>query len=331
MSDAASPAKAPAPAPPQLPEPIARFLSANWLADNAEFCGIACALFGFLLCGAAMMLGIDSVNFTGVFRAPELQNAPIDLGNVAHKEVGYLWAINWSLFGVVVMPLIILFGLLTYREIEPTIERIGQRGMIRDVQTLEPIPAATLLEQWRRGEIAWRILFIIVFVFGALFIAFDGWKVVSDPILNPAVLRGIRLDDPAYEFDWSISCLFEGSRTTCGPLMAFATLGYALVPGLSTVSAFIVVMVALRFMAFIASAGNRRHAWLVFVDISDSKHSRFGWTTFEGFFSNLLYFAIVVLFGLWLMVVQNSYLRDPNSESVVQMIFAELEGHHQHH
>jgi hypothetical protein len=304
------------------PKPVG---GGNWFAQNAELIAVVMIVTGFVLCAAAMMLGVDNVTFTGDFRVPQLLDSHVDLAPAMKKEVGYLWAPNWSIHGVLVLPLIVLFGLLTFRKIEPTLERMAARGMVRTVDTLKPVPAAELVAAWRRGDVAWTIVLGIIAVLATGFIAYDGWFVVTDPVSHPEKLSGIGLGDPAYEYDWSISCLYAKSRTDCGALTAFAVTGYTLIAAVSTVFAFLVAVVALRFMAFVSSAGNKRGEWLVVVDVKSLKQNekRFGWDEFEPFFSNLLYWAIFVLFSLWLMVVQNSYLRDPNSDSVLSFIFAD--------
>jgi TRAP-type C4-dicarboxylate transport system permease small subunit len=127
----------------------------NWFAQNAEMLAIASVVVGLVLCAASMVIGVDNVKFTGDFRAPALAGEHVDLTPAMTKEVGYLWAPNWSVFSALVLPLIVLFGLLAFRQIEPTLERIAARGMVRTVSDLKLVSATELVGAWRRGDLAW--------------------------------------------------------------------------------------------------------------------------------------------------------------------------------
>lgn len=292
----------------------------RWLSDHAELIAVLCLMTGFVFVVTSSFLRIDWVVFDGNLKPPL---DTLDTGFTVHKEVGFLPAINWSLFGVIFLPLIVLMGLLVLRNIEASLDGLASRGMVRRRDTLAPLSAAEIIVYWRKGDLTWRILLIAVFVLGTGFIVADAWTSVINPQLRPEDLlkRAVdgRFQDGIVEFDWSVSCLFAGKPDCGNGLRAFVLAAYAMIPGLATVFAFCVAVMAMRFMAFVAGSGGRRKEWLIVVDLDRSKerhNALMGWQVFEPFFSCLLYWAIAVLAGLWLMVVQNAYLRDPDSPNI---------------
>jgi hypothetical protein len=288
------------------------------VAGHAATLAVLMSAVGLLLCGIAIRLGVGEVAFTGVFNADVLQWSRTDLGAVALKQVGYLWAPNWSLFGVVVLPIVVFFGLQVFLSFERTLRALAQRHMIRRVETFQPATLDDVLRRWRRGDGIWRAAALATMLIGCSYVGYDGWKVVGEPMALPGALAGVDLSHPVYEFDWSIACLFAGSQTDCGALQTFSLAAYALLPGTATVLSALVAVGSLRFMAFVAGSGGR--AWALAIDPTDSARRRFGWGAFAPLFSSLACWAILMMFGLWLMVVQNVYLRDPNAESLLDML-----------
>jgi len=288
----------------------------RWLSDHAELIAVLCLMAGFVFVVTSSFLRIDWVSFDGTLKPPL---AGVDVGLGVTKEVGYMPALNWSLFGVIFLPLIVLMGLLVLRNIEGTLDGLASRGMVRRRDTLAPLTAAEIIGYWRKDDMTWRILLIAVFVLGIGFITLDAWISAIQPQLNPGVLNQRDISDGLVEFDWSISCLFEGQPDCSDALRAFIIGAYAMVPAFATVFAFCVSVMAMRFMAFMAGTGGRRKEWLIVVDLDRSRerhNALMGWQVFEPFFSCLLYWAVAVLAGLWLMVVQNAYLRDPLSTNI---------------
>jgi hypothetical protein len=289
----------------------------RWLSDHAELCAVLCLMVGFVFVVTSSFLRIDWVSFNGELKPP-LDGIAVGLAGVT-KEVGYVPALNWSLFGVIFLPLIVLMGLLVLRNIEATLDALASRGMLRKRDTVAPLTSPEIIAYWRKGDLTWRILLIAVFVLGSGFIVLDAWVAVIEPQLRPDKLSQTSISDGLVEFDWSVSCLFEGRPDCSDTLRIFVMAAYVMVPGFATVFAFCVAVMAMRFMAFVAGSGGRRKEWLIVADLDRSKerHSTLmGWQVFEPFFSCLLYWAIAVLAGLWLMVVQNAYLRDATSTNI---------------
>ncbi|MBL8552624.1 MAG: hypothetical protein JNJ73_21735 [Hyphomonadaceae bacterium] len=297
----------------------------SWAIENAGVVAIWAFMFGFAMCCIAVALQVHVVDFTGRFSAPALRDYVVALGpSTTAKEVGYLFAINWSVLGVFVQPLVLYFGLRTFANMAPALEAIAERGMVRD-QTFEKVTAESVLARWRRSERVNRSIFYVIFLLCTLFLAFDWWQVVAQPILDPGIIarNHILLSDPSLEFDWSISCIFEGSRTSCAPLLAFGAVGYLFMACLLTSFAFGVAVAALHFSAFVLQRGGAAQRWRFFADVSDEDDRRCGWEVFGPFYSNLLCTGLGVLVGLWLMVMQNSYLRAPDAPNIANFIFQE--------
>jgi hypothetical protein len=302
----------------------------NWPANNAEVCAVAVVVAGFVLCALSIMIGVFTVTFDGKFRVNELATKVIAFDGIAGKEVGYLAALNWSFYGVLVLPVIVLTGLLAFRNMETTLRGVAARGMIRKSDTLAPVSPEEYLAEWRRTDLAWRTVLIVVAILSGGFIMWDGIKVVTAPIWNPSLLSNIQLGHTDYEYDWSIATLFNNPKLALGETGTsriaqtfFDILAYMIVPGLSTVFAFVVAVISLRFMAFVGNRGATRRGWIIVLDASQKENKLFGWNEFEQFFSCLLYWSLAVLFGLWLMVVQNAYLRADDSPNIVSFLFSD--------
>ncbi len=91
---------------------------------------------GFCMIMGAAVLHVGSVSFDGKlvngFDVFAHTPAPPDGPRVPMKEVGYFLSLNWSLFGIILMPLIVWFGLDLMQSMRATLNMLSEPGMLRD-------------------------------------------------------------------------------------------------------------------------------------------------------------------------------------------------------
>jgi hypothetical protein len=289
-----------------------------WCGDNLHLCWAYVALAMFILAALSVPFGISSVAFDG--RLTGVGEVALDPG--VTKEVGYLFALNWSLYSIVILPLMAIFAIRVWTAMPETINALTEAGMIRDGD-FKRVEAEVVLAKWRQVHRGCGFLFGAVFVCIFIFVMADWWTVVAQPILQPETLRGVTLDDPIREFDWSIACLYEGSRVGCGPLLVFGFAGYAAIAGLATALTFATCLSGLFFVAFMCGVtANRRRGWTL-TAIPSAADDRGGFGLFSSFFTAFLCLSLCVAGGCLLMVIQNAYLRDPSSGDVMAFMFGD--------
>lgn len=270
-------------------------------------------LIGFAMILIAMMLKVSQVTFDGklVNGFDVFAHTPTAPGahRVATKEVGFLFAFNWSLFSIVIAPAMVWFGLGLHRSVAITLENLAERGMLRDGD-FGRLDAATVASLWRQHLTGNRLLFLFAFALVIGFNLYDWWSVVGDPILHPQAVHAA-LNDPEMEYDWTVACLFADGHVPAMPLFAFGLAAYVFLSGMATAFALAVAISALHFIAFLTAgkvSGVRIE--LAAMPRLDKNDVHFGFGLFSDFFNNLLLTAIFILFALWLMMTQNIYLRD---------------------
>ncbi|MEN5147397.1 hypothetical protein [Brevundimonas diminuta] len=285
-----------------------------WAGDNLHLVWAYVALAMFLLVLASLPLGVWSTPFNGVLK----DGAQVGVEGV--KEVGYLFALNWSLYSVAVLPFMAVFAVRVWVAMPETIQALSAAGMIRDA-AFARVPGEAVLERWRKVHRGCFLLFFIIFICVMLFVMTDWWGVVAEPILYPATLTGVTLADPVREFDWSVASLYEGSTVSKYPLLAFSFVGYVLVAGIATAVAFATCLSGLFFVAFMCGVtANRRRGWTL-AAMPAKEDDRGGFRIFSPFFTAFICLSFTVAVGCLLMVIQNAYLRDPTSPNVFAFMF----------
>lgn len=286
---------------------------------------------GFFVVVLSVILNIGSVAFSGrllngfnaLAAIPALQDQPV----VASKEVGFLWAVNWSLFCTVIAPIIVGFGLNTLRTFETTLESICAAGMLRD-DAFRRVSYNSLAEIWHAHAQKNRLLFIFVLIAVIGFIMWDWWSVVGHPLINPDSVRN-PLTDPQMEYDWSVSALFEGSSVNTSALLVFSFAAYFLFAALVPALVIAVTLCTIYFMVFVTSVrlpGDGKSDEVHFAAVPSGEDDRhFGFKVFGPLFDSYLLMSLFIMLGLWLMAVQNVYLRDPFSTNIVNFIWGDLD------
>jgi hypothetical protein len=180
---------------------------------------IAAILFAF-----SSLIGISSVKFDGVLKngfdvfeatkaefdemklkEPEIETLPKTY--VEHKQVGYMAALNWSFYSIVMAPLIVFFAIGTLQAFNKTLSNICERGMARD-KDFNLIDYDTLKESWSHHLHNNQVMFLVIVIAAVFFMMHDWWNVVGYPLLNPDQIKAT-LNDALYEYDWSVAALFK--------------------------------------------------------------------------------------------------------------------------
>jgi hypothetical protein len=280
--------------------------------------------FGFWV--VAFALHVHLVTFSGVLDGPTaghtdaFRGLPAD--HVPSKQVGYLTALNWSLFSTAIAPTIVWFGIGALHALNTTLRNLCERGMVRD-KNFDRLTFEFLQDKWERHIRQSRALFICTFLLVIYFVMNDWWSVVGQPILYPQTVTQT-MADPVMEFDWSVSSLYPGSGVSKYPLLVFGFLGYVLFAALVPALVISVTLCTVFYMLFITTARTAEgQLHLAAVPTAGAKDRHFGFKVFSDLFHNFLLMSLFILGGLWLMSVQNVYLRDPASSNIYSFVVEE--------
>ena len=306
----------------------------DWIADRFFYVVAAVCIFGFAATVLSIPLQFGFVHFTGElsYQGEVLKvdgfpsTAPLKPGQAPHptaKEVGYVSALNWSLYGAIVLPIILVFCLRVRGAMRSTLTELAANGMLRreDFQRVTPEEALGRWQRYQTGEI------VLVSLVGALVIAFalyDWWQVVGAPLLELSRIEKPALADPVMEYDWSVSSLFRGANVATWPLLVFGLIVYVVIPGLGSAIAFATFIGALHFLALTSGLITPREGprWRLAVKPTPND-KLLGFSTFAPLFSNLVSAAVAIIFGLLIMMVQNNYLRSPGHGDIFSFVIGE--------
>ena len=280
-------------------------------------------IIGFAMCAISLTANFGIITFTGNLTNGLNAFRGSPNGSVAGKQVGYVWALNWSLFSTFIAPAIAWFGIGALEALDRTLKTLCERGMLRDKE-FKRLDFEVLQQKWESHLRKSRVMFVFVFLMVFYVIMSDWWNVVAGPILNSGGVSQT-VADPVMEFDWSVASLYPGSHVNSLGLLIFGFVAYvifaACVPALVIAATLCVVF----FMLFLVSArledGSQVHFAAVPTD--DGADHHFGFKVFSELFQNFLTMSLLILGGLWLMAVQNVYLRDMSHGDFYSMIVSE--------
>ena len=168
------------------------------------------------------------------------------------------------------------------------------------------------VETYRQRAI-WVALIIIALMFA--FVCWDYLVSVYLP-LHPDRLREITFNDGDREFDWSVSCGFAGVTRSCGVTETFAAVAYLIVPGAMACLAFgsFLYMILLSIFTFTTTP---KGTYRILPDFG-SKDRRRGFEHLEPLFENMTLGIGLSLFTIYMMSVQNIYLRTADSPNIFE-------------
>lgn len=316
----------------------------DWAAERTVWVALSFFTLGVLLILISMVIAHGGdLRFTGeimprtggemTYIAGSSATAPLN------KNVSYAAAPSWGLYGAIILPLIIGLALRMRTERIVVLEKLAERGMLRDPR-FKTISARIMMMRWRHDR---RIHTVFLFIFAVVVMviaALDWWTVVISPTYWAFPKGALNLQHPVFEFDWSVAHLMpnvdgDGRRVSQIATIIFSGFAYLLVAGLGSAVAFVVMIDATLFILFICGFSQSGPAttpdgkplpreWSVVPTAESEDDPLCGFRIFAGFLSALLCASLAILTALLLMVLQNSYLRDPASMDMAQFIFADL-------
>ena len=130
------------------------------------------------------------------------------------KQVGYIWALNWSFMFLLGFPIMFFFILETSDSLRRTLERLVEDGMIVDMNW-HPAGVGALDDERNRF---WRLsacaaIFVTICIVPYCLIE---WYIVSGRHLFANQLPAVVLQGPHWleEIDWSVAALLPGPDRT---------------------------------------------------------------------------------------------------------------------
>lgn len=292
---------------------------------------VAAGLFfvgGFLLFGFALWLGLHSVPFNGHFKGGASLVLPPGETMVV-KEVGFFYAPNWLLTGLVLLPLALLYLFRTRAAIEPLITKLVQRKMLVRING-GPADEAEVMALWRRHSSWWSIVATCVFFAAIAFtIIADFIPVVwnwnmSRPETVSAFIsgQGMTLGHPTYEFDWSVASTFAGSTIPGWVNVTFGAFAYLIIPVLGSGTMFAAMIWLFSTHGVFNANSLAAEGYKLLPDMTGDDE-RCGFELFEEFFDNLVRATFAIALIVVAMHLQNVYLRAPGEGNIIQMVFGD--------
>lgn len=288
-------------------------------ADGPRF-AILASMAGMLAILASYFVGVMFVQFDGAL-ADGLKLTPMAVETP--KEVGYLAALNWSLQGFVIAPLIVYFAMAARAEISTLRENLIDLGMVVH-KDWTPATHEEFEAAWRPFSAkvcGWSLL---VAVIAGAFVISDFVNAVAIPLFNPeAAFDGIKLNDAKVDFDWSIAAHLAGVDVDVWLNFVFGLVVYVLFALLISAFAFYSITYFLGFALFMGGSPMHRHDLYVVPHIQRGD-SRRGFELFGDYFFNMFCAIMAILVGLYLLHVQNVYLRTPDAASLFGLIAGDI-------
>ncbi len=298
----------------------------NWGSRRMVSVAILACLAGIALVVLAYIFKLSQVTFTGALKGP-------DLPGVTPKEVGYFAAVNWSLYGAVVLPFVVAFCLKMRADMGETVRNLAARRMVR-TEDFSAVAPEEFHARWVVDRRNHSIILLIVVVLGLVAVGYDWWASVGEPLALGLPNPPPPLAAGSLDYDWSLaplmtapgSELVTATGADVGTTRVFSILAYLLITALSVAVGLAAMVDALFFVAFAcgltysAAAGEGPtplpRTWRLSA-MPDREGDRLcGFGVFSTFFSSLFCAAIAILIGLHLMMIQNAYLRDPTASSI---------------
>lgn len=276
-------------------------------------------LFGMIVNGASLFIGIGSFEYTLVLD-----------GQRVTKDVGFLWAFNWSLAALLIVPAMVGFGLYTYKELPQLFEQLAKRRMVVD-DYLQPVSADTIKDYWRRHARVIALVSAFAFVCSIGYTLWEFYHVVGRHYLAGAFPTGVGLADAYQERDWSVAALLgtpEAARIDKAANGLFALLVYFVYVGLASGFTYSVYIYLLGVASFVYALAHRGEGLRLIPDLrgADAAYDRrAGLQLFEPLVQNALFVTLLTFLLLFLIHLQNVYLRVPHS-TIFAFAFPELGG-----
>ena len=276
----------------------------RWIFDRSA----PIAFFALFLLGAAMLVAsiATSVAFFDLV-----------LPNGVRKQVGYVWAANWSFMFLFGFPIMIFFMIETATSLRQALDRLVERRMIVDADW-QPVGLAAMAPEremfWRRSAIAGGVLLAVLMIY-----CLWEWYRVSGMHLFAGTLplapgETHWLD----ELDWSVAALLPGPGSgEFGFRMANAAFSFAnyFVMGLylSIVFTYYAMIVLYADLFRRMSSGQAAGGLRIVPEIDDDDPRR-GFGVFQRMFRSILLATLMGFLMCYFMNIQNLFLRSDSPD-----------------
>lgn len=303
---------------------INRFI--DWLIRNRITITMWLFVLGFAMIFLSWVIGIFNVEFNGQLKNgydvfTEANGNPIE-NHVSSKQVGYFPALNWSLFVALIAPLIVFFAISTLQSFKRTLVAFCESGMARD-DGFNRVDTGMILAKWQAQLNQNRFLFAAIFAAVMYFTLYDWWSVVGWPITHPEPVN-TPITDFNMDYDWSVASLYKDSNVSAIQLFIFGLFGYIIFAGLIPALTISVTVCTLTFMLFISTLHtDKSPVHFAAIPSPTLKDRHFGFKLFSDLFHNFLMMSLLVLIGLWLMSIQNVYLRDTEYTDIYRFLLGD--------
>jgi hypothetical protein len=243
--------------------------------------------YGLLLVILAYMTGLASV-CSSFDMCPNLQ-----------KDVGYLYAVNWTVNSIVILPCLTFLLIEASRSIPRALNAMAESGMLVGAH-LEYVHPAIAIRDWEK-------------TYGHASKVFAGLLIVAaiEPLIEwiatsalPLIVGNIDAV-PEHEYDWSVAALLRPTMSVFDRLVNAAFSFLVFVVQVAEIAAFAYfIMLTFLFCVFF---NERRDVWQI-VPVK-STDPRKGFQIFEEPITNLVISAILAFIMFYLSMLQNLYLR----------------------
>jgi hypothetical protein len=271
---------------------------------------LALILLGMAVIGASLFIGIGHFSYT----------LPID-GRMITKEVGFLPALNWSLCALVVVPAMVAFGLHAYRNLPQLFEHLARRRMVVD-EYLHPVSADVIADHWRRHARTVALLSALAVLVAICYSLWEYYDIVGRHYLAGRFPTGLHLKDAYQERDWSVASLLgtpDANRISRTANALFALFVYLVYSGLAAGFGFSIFIYLLGVSSFVYALAQRGDGIRMVPDLrgTDAAYDRrAGLQLFEPLIQNALFVALLCFLMLFLIHLQNIYLRAPQPDII---------------
>ena len=312
----------------------------DWLkamADEHDQVALWLLISGLLLSVAAFLLpDILSVRFDGALKDGASIVPPEGYARIVSKEVGFMFAPNWMLTGIVLLPYAVMQALKARSEIEGVFRTLIERRMLVTSAFGRP-DVDMVLDAWRRRSRRMMpfLLLVLVVVFGMVIYDYLTvvlqWTTASGDALAalirdvPPPQKVVTLHHADYEFYWSVAAIFRNSTIGATWNALFAAAAYLLIAGFGSAFLFGIFIYFIAFGGFFNRRAMERNGLRLIPDPkSDDEKGRCGFEAFEDFFDPFIQAAVATALIALAMYLQNMYLRAPEQANIVNMVFGPL-------
>lgn len=237
---------------------------------------------------------------------------PGEAGATVRKQVGFIWALNWSFMFLVGFPIMIFFMIETATHLRRALDRLVERRMIVDAGW-RPVGIEALAPErdrfWRRSATAGGLLLVALMAY-----CLWEWYRVSGMHLFAGTMP-IAAGETHWldELDWSVAALLPGPRSGDWEFrMANAALSFAsyFVMGLYLSIVFTYyAMIVLYADLFRRMSTGRVEGGLRIVPEIDDDDPRRGFGVFQPMFRSILLATLMGFLMCYFMNIQNLFLR----------------------